>query len=55
MEQELHCRQIVKETNWELDYMNIDSEDDELTEDLFDTILKWTDYNSKILSITRIN
>ena len=53
--QELHNWQLVSEKNWKLDYMNIDSEDDELTEELFNTILKWTDYDSKILSITRIN
>lgn len=54
-EQELHCWQIVSEKNWELEYHNIDSEDDELTEELFNTIQKWTDFDSKILSITRIN
>jgi hypothetical protein len=53
--QKLHCRQIVSEKKWELDYHNIDSEDDELTQELFNTILKWTDFDSKILSITRIN
>lgn len=55
MEQELHNRQIVTETNWELDYINIDSEDDELTEDLYHAVLKAVKFESKILSITRIN
>lgn len=55
MEQELHCRQIVTETNWELDYHNIDSEDDELTDDLYHAVLKAVKFDSKILSITRIN
>lgn len=55
MEQILHCRQILTDTEWKLDVMNIDSEDDDLTEELFDTVLKWTKRESKIISITRIN
>ena len=54
-EQKLHCWQIVTETDWELDYHNIDSEDDELTDDLFRAILRATKFESKILSIARIN
>lgn len=55
MEQKLHCWQIVTETNWELGYHDIDSEDDELTDDLYHAILKAVKFDSKILSITRIN
>ena len=51
----LHNRQIVTDTNWKLDYINIDSEDDDLTEELFHFILKSTSFESKIVSITRIN
>lgn len=54
-QQKLHNWQITTEKNWKLYYMDIDSEDDDLTEELFDTILKRTDRESKILSITRIN
>lgn len=51
----LHNWQIVIEKNWELDYMDIDSKSEELTEELFNTILKLADFDGKILSITRIN
>lgn len=53
--QELHLWQIVVETNWELGYHEIESEDDEITEDLYRAVLKATKFESKILSITRIN
>lgn len=53
--QELHNRQIVVETNGKLDYINIDSEDIEITEDLFNAVQKAVNFNSLILSITRIN
>lgn len=56
MWQKLHTRQILTEDiNWELEVDNIESENIELTEDLFNTIQKWTKYDSKILSIARIN
>ena len=53
--QALHSWQIVVETDWKLDYVNIDSEDDELTDDLFRFAQKTVKFESKILSITRIN
>ena len=53
--QELHNFQIVVETNWKLDYIDIDSENVEITDDLFDFIQRLVDRNSLILSITRIN
>lgn len=53
--QELHLWQIVTETNGELDYINIDSEDTEITEDLFHAVQKAVKFDSLILSITRIN
>ena len=55
MKQVLHCWQIVTDTNWKLDYHNIDSEDDDLTEDLFHAILKATSFEGKIVSVARIN
>lgn len=53
--QELHNRQIVVETNWKLDYIDIDSEDIELTEDLFHAVQWAVRHDSLILSITRIS
>ena len=56
MDQELHEWQIITENEeGKLNYMNIESEDYELTEDLFHTVQKWTSFNTKILSIARIN
>lgn len=53
--QELHNFQIVIETNWKLDYIDIDSENIEITDDLFSFIQKLVNHDSLILSITRIN
>lgn len=53
--QKLHLRQIVAETNWELEYKEIESEDEEITEDLYHAVLKATKFESKLLSIARIN
>lgn len=53
--QELHSYQIVIDTNWILGYITIDSEDKEITEELFRAIQKEVKFDSLILSITRIN
>lgn len=53
MHQKLYSRAITLETNWKIDYHYIDSEDDEITEDLFKAVLRATDFESKIISITR--
>lgn len=56
MAQKLHLWQILTENSkWELEINEIESENVELDERLFDTILKRTKYDSKILSIARIN
>ena len=51
--QELHPRRIEIEINWETDFHYIDSEDDEITEDLFKAVLRAVPFESKIISITR--
>lgn len=53
--QKLHDYEIVIETNWELDYITITSEIEEITEELFNAILKAVKSDSLILSIARIN
>ena len=53
--QDLHTRQIVTEKAWELSYTNIDSEDYEITDDLYHAVQKAVEYWSLILSITRNN
>lgn len=53
--QKLHDYQIVIETNWKLDYITITSEDEEITEELFNAVLKSVKFDSLILSIARIN
>lgn len=53
--QKLHDYEIVIETNWELDYITITSEIEEITEELFNAILKEVKPDSLILSIARIN
>lgn len=55
MAQKLHLWQILTETNWELEVHEIESEDEELTEDLYHAVLKATRFESKILSVARIN
>lgn len=55
MAQKLHLWQILTETNWELEVHEIESEDEELTEDLYHAVLKSTNFESKILSVARIN
>lgn len=54
-EQELHCWEILTETDWVVETVNIDSEDDDLTDDLFHAVQKAVRFESKIISITRIN
>lgn len=53
--QKLHDYEIVIETNWKLDYITITSEDEEITDELFNSILKEVKSDSLILSITRVN
>lgn len=53
--QKLHDYQIVIETNWELDYITITSEIEEITDELFNSVLKAVKSDSLILSIARIN
>lgn len=53
--QKLHDYEIVIETNWELDYITITSEDEEITDELFNAVLKAVKHDSLILSIARIN
>lgn len=53
--QKLHDYQIVIETSWKLDYITITSEDVEITDELFNSILKEVKSDSLILSIIRVN
>ena len=56
MIQKLHLWQILTENSkWELEINEIESENVELNDELFNTIQKLTKYDSKILSIARIN
>lgn len=56
MEQKLHLRQILTETeDGELEINEIESENTELNDELFNTIQKRTKHTSKIISIARIN
>lgn len=56
MTQKLHLWQILTENvDWELEINEIESENVELDDELFNTIQKLTKYDSKILSIARIN
>lgn len=55
MEQKLHEWQVLTDTNGKLDYMSVDSEDDELTEELFNSIQKFVNFDAKIVSIYRVN
>ena len=50
--QELHSWQVVTETNGELDYIDIDSEDTEITEDLFGTLSRNVHHFRKITIAT---
>lgn len=53
--QKLHDYQIVIETDWELDYITITSEIEEINDELFNSVLKAVKSDSLILSIARIN